>query len=123
MKKSFTPNEDKGAESTKRFCPTEAERVFLVGSLLSRPKSKDGQQVAGDVAEHVNCIALDCQRPRQVTTQTFTYLCITLRGLTLDIMKGAPAKHTRNRKLKPIASFSLLDALLLASLEGSSPWQ
>ena len=35
----------------------------------------------------------------------------------------APAKLTRKRKLKPIASFNRLDAALLASLEGSSPWQ
>ena len=80
----FTPNEDKGAQSAKGFCSAETKCVFLVGSLLGGPESKDGQQVAGDVAQHVNCITLDCQRPRQVTTQTFAHLCITLREWTLE---------------------------------------
>ena len=71
---NHAPNEDKGAQRAQRFSSTEAKGVLLVGSLLTGPKSKDGQKVAGNITEHVNCIALDCQRPRQVSTKSFTDL-------------------------------------------------
>merc|ERR1719234_576197 len=43
QKESCSPNEDKGAQCAKRFSPAEAKGVLLVGSLLTGPKSKDGQ--------------------------------------------------------------------------------
>ena len=64
----FLPYKHECAQSTKGFCPTEAECVLLIGPLGTRPESNNSQEITGNIAQHVNSVALDCERSRQVTT-------------------------------------------------------
>ena len=64
----FLPYKNECAQSTKGFRPTESECVFLIWPLRTRPESNNSQEIAGNIAQHVNSVALDCERARQVTT-------------------------------------------------------
>lgn len=64
----FLPYKHECAQSTKGFRPTEAECVLLIWPLSTRPQSNNSQEITGNIAQHVNSVALDCERSRQVTT-------------------------------------------------------